>query len=74
MTHTCTQGNQGDSQLLMVESQIGNLTSGPFLAITYVLSAELSHVSPFKTSRLQERSNDINNSSIQCVLTPAIAF
>jgi hypothetical protein len=26
---TCTQGNRGNSQLLMVRSQIGNLTFGP---------------------------------------------
>jgi hypothetical protein len=26
---TCTQGNRGDSWLLVVRSQIGNLTSGP---------------------------------------------
>jgi len=28
---TCTQGNQGDSQLLVVENQIGNLTPDPSL-------------------------------------------
>jgi len=31
MSHaTCTQGNQGDSQLLVVESQIANLTPDPY--------------------------------------------
>jgi len=33
---TCTQGNQGDSWLLMVGNQIGNLSPDPFLAITCV--------------------------------------
>jgi hypothetical protein len=35
-----------DSQLLVVESQIGNLTPAVLLAITYVLDAQMSNASP----------------------------
>ncbi len=44
---TYTQINQGDFLLLMVGSQIGNLIPDPSLAITYVLSTQMGHESPF---------------------------
>jgi hypothetical protein len=61
---TFTQRNQGDSRLLVVF----------LLAITYVLSTQMDHASPFWTSTFQELSNGINNYFIQWVLTLAIAF
>jgi hypothetical protein len=48
MSHTtCTQGNQGDSQLLVVGSQIVNLT--PDLSFDYNLCVkfQMGHTSPF---------------------------
>ncbi len=39
------------------------------LAITYVLSTQMSHASPFLTFTFQELSNVIRNFLIQCVLT-----
>jgi hypothetical protein len=44
------------------------------LAITYVLSPQMDHASPFQTSKFQEISNDINIFLIQWVLTLAIAL
>jgi hypothetical protein len=75
MSHaTCMQINWGDSWLLVVESQIGNLIPSHFLAITYVLNIQMDHANPFKTSRFQKLSNDIRNFSIQWFLTPLIAL
>jgi hypothetical protein len=73
MSHaTCRHGNQGDSWLLMVGSQIVNLTFALLLAITCVWSFQIGHASPFETSTLQEFFHDIKNVSIQWVLTPTI--
>jgi hypothetical protein len=44
------------------------------LAITCVSDIQMGHASPLWTSPFQELSNDIRNSSIQWVLTYAIAF
>jgi hypothetical protein len=44
---TYAQVNQGDSRLLMVRSQIGILIHDFFFAITYVLSIQIGHTSPF---------------------------
>jgi hypothetical protein len=51
MLHTtCTQGNWGDSQLLVIGSQTVNLTiwlPALLLAITCVSSVQMGHASPF---------------------------
>jgi hypothetical protein len=47
MSHnTYTQGNRGDSQLLVVGSQIGNWLPAFLLAITCVFSVQMGHVGP----------------------------
>jgi hypothetical protein len=71
---TCTQVNQGDSQLLVVENQIRSLTPDLLLAITCVLSTQMGHTSPFYASTSQEISNFIRNFSIQWVLTLEITL
>jgi hypothetical protein len=54
MSHaTWTRGNQGDSWLLMVGSQIANLTPGPLLAITCVSDIQMPAASPFLTFMIQ---------------------
>jgi hypothetical protein len=57
------QGNQVDSQLLVVGSQIANLTLGLSLAITYVLDVQMGNGNPFETSKFQDLFNDIKKSS-----------
>jgi hypothetical protein len=44
---TCTQVNQGDAQLLMIDNQIDTLTIDLFSAIICVLSTQMDHASPF---------------------------
>ncbi len=44
---TWTQVNRGDSWLLTVGSQIGNWLPTLLLTITYYLSSQMNHVSPF---------------------------
>jgi len=44
---SCTQGNQSDSQLLMVGGQINNLTLGPFFGHNLVLGTQMGHANPF---------------------------
>ncbi len=44
------------------------------LTITCVSDVQIGHASPFQTFTFQELSNDIRNSSIRWVLTPAIVF
>jgi hypothetical protein len=45
---TCTQGNQGDSQLLVVKSQIGNLTFDPSFGQNFFKkNAQMGLASPF---------------------------
>ncbi len=44
---TYTQVNQGDFLLLVVGSQIDNLTLALLLTIIYVLSTQMGHPSPF---------------------------
>jgi hypothetical protein len=75
MSHTtCTQGNQVDSRLFVVGSQIANLTLALLLAITCVSDVQMGDASPFWTSTFQGIFNDIKNFSSHSVLTPAIAF
>jgi hypothetical protein len=40
----CTQGNQVDSQLLVVGNQTANLTPGHFLAITCVIDVQMNNL------------------------------
>ncbi len=70
----CMQGNRKDSWLLVVRSQIGNLTPDPSFGHNLCLSVQMGHASPFQTSKFQELSNDIRNSLIQWVLTFAMAL
>jgi hypothetical protein len=44
---TCMQGNHGDFRLLVVESQIGNLTLSLSFGTIYVLSVQMSQANPF---------------------------
>jgi len=44
---TCTQGNQNNSQLLMVKNQIDNLTPGPFFGHNLCFNTRMSHANPF---------------------------
>jgi hypothetical protein len=70
MLHTTyTQGNQGDFLLLMVGSQIVNLTPGPSFGYNLCVKLQMGHASPFYASKFHELSNDIRNFSIQWVLT-----
>ncbi len=71
---TYTQVNQVDSWLLMVKSQTTNLTPDLLLAISCVSDVQMGHASPFQTSTFQYLFNDINNSLVHWVLTPAIAL
>jgi hypothetical protein len=75
MSHaTFTQGNWGDSQLLMVENQIVNLIIGLSFAHNLCLKCPNGLCKPTLNIYVQELSNDITNSLIQWVLTPAIIF
>jgi hypothetical protein len=48
MSHvTFMQGNWGDSWLLMVGSQVGNLTLGPFFGHNLCFKNLNGHASPF---------------------------
>ncbi len=71
---TCTQGNQVDFWLSMVESQLPIWLFAFLLNITCVTDIQMVHSSPFWTSKSQYLSNGINNSSRQGVLTLAIAL
>jgi hypothetical protein len=75
MCHTtCTKGNQGDSRLLVVESQIANLIINPSFGHNLCLNTQMGHAILFQTSMFQDLSNDIDNSSIQWVLSPEISL
>jgi hypothetical protein len=71
---TYTQGNWVDSRLLMVWNQSANLT--PDLSFGYNLCFRCPNGSckPILTYVFQYLFNDINNSSIHWVFTPAITF
>jgi len=72
---TCTQGNRGDSWLLVVGSYIDNLT--PDLSFGYNLCVKCpngSYEPIFDIYVPRAFSNDIMNSLIWWVLTPAIVF
>jgi hypothetical protein len=46
---TCTQGNQGDFQLLVVENQTTNLIPDLSFGHNLYFSIQMSHASPFET-------------------------
>jgi len=65
MSHiTCTQGNQGNYQLLMVRSQIVSLIPDLSFGHNLCFKCPNGDASPFQISTFQELSNDIKNSSI----------
>ncbi len=45
---TCTQVNQGDSLLLVVGNQIGNLILNPSFGHNLCLNTQMGHASPFR--------------------------
>jgi hypothetical protein len=71
---TCTQGNHGDSWLLVVGSQIDKLILDISFGHILCFSAQMGHATHFRHLSSQKFSNDIKNSSILWVLTFAIAF
>jgi hypothetical protein len=71
---TCTQGNQGDSFLLMVEKQIANLTPNPSFGHNLCFRYPNGSCEPILNIYIpRDFSNDIRNCSIQWVLTFVIA-
>ncbi len=58
----------------MVEGQIVKLTPDPSFGHNLCLKCSMGHANPFWKSTFQELSNDIMNSLIQWVLTPAISL
>jgi len=75
MSHaTWTPRNQGDSGLLVVGSQIANLTPSPSLGYILCVKCPNGSCEPILTSRFQDLSIDIINSLIQWVLTLVIIF
>jgi hypothetical protein len=71
---TCTHHDQVDSQLLVVGSQIANLTPGPSFSHNLCYSVQMAHARPFRTSTFQDLSYDIKNTSMRGVLTLTIVF
>jgi len=71
---TYMQGNQGDSRLLVVKSQIGNLIPNPSFGHNLCFNYSNESCEPILTFKFQDISNDIRNSSIQWVLTLTIAL
>jgi hypothetical protein len=68
MSHTTfTQGNWGDSRVLMVGSQIVNLIPNHSFGHNFVKSVQMGHASPFQTSTFQDLFNDIRISSINWI-------
>jgi hypothetical protein len=66
MSHaTCTKGIRGDFQLLMVGSQIANMTSSLSFGHNLFFRYPKGDASPFQTSKFQELSNDIKKVLIQ---------
>jgi len=63
-----------NSRLLVVGSQIGNLTPAFLLPITWAADVQMAHARPFWASTLQELFIDINNAPMQGDLTPQIVF
>jgi len=62
MVHTtCTQGNEGNSRLLVVGIKLPIWFPTLHLAITYVLNTQMGHASPFYTSMFHELFNDVKN-------------
>jgi hypothetical protein len=71
---TCTQGNRGDSWLLMVGNQIANLTLDPSFDHNLCFKCPNGSYEPILDITFQDLFNDIRNSLIQWVLILAIAL
>jgi hypothetical protein len=65
---TCTQGIQGDSQLLVVESQIVNSTPDLSFADNFCFNHPNGSCEPILEIYILRVSNDIRNFTIQWVL------
>jgi hypothetical protein len=75
MSHaTYMQGNWGDSWLLVVKSQTANLTFGPSFGHNLCLKCPNGSCEPILDIYVPKDFNDVRNSSIQWVLTLAIAL
>jgi hypothetical protein len=75
MWHTTyTQGNWGDSWLLMVGSHIVNLTPNPSFGHNLCSKCPNGWCEPIQIFTFQDLFNDIRNILIQWVLTPTIAL
>jgi hypothetical protein len=61
VAHHLHTSKSGRVLFLVVKNQIGNFTSNLSFGITYVLSTQMGHASPFKTSKFQEISNGESN-------------
>ncbi len=70
----CTHVFQGDFWLLGSWVKLALWLTTLLLTITCVLSTQMGHASPFKTSMFQEISNGLRNFLMQWVLTPEISF
>jgi hypothetical protein len=71
---TYTQGNQGDSLLLMVRSQIDNLIHGPSFGPNLCFKCPNGSCKPISDIYILNFFNDIRKSSIKLVLTPKITL
>jgi hypothetical protein len=68
------QVNQGDSRFLMVGNQIVSLTLNLFFYHNLCCNTQMSHVSPFQTSKSQKLFIGLKDFSIQWILTFEIFF
>jgi hypothetical protein len=71
---TCMQGNWVDSWLLVVRSQIANLTPGFSFGHNLCFKCPNGSCEPISDIYVSIHSNDIRNYSVHWVLTPAIAL
>jgi hypothetical protein len=71
---TCTKGSQGDSRLLVVNSQIGNLTPSPSFGHNLCFNYPNGSCKPILDVYVPEATNDVKNFSIQWILAPTITL
>jgi hypothetical protein len=69
---TCAHRDWVDTRLLVVGSQTGSLTPGPFFDHNLCCKCPNGSCEEFRTSTLQDLFNDIKHTSMRGVLTPAI--
>ncbi len=65
---TCTHQNRVDSHFQWSGVKLSTMRG------QWSTFSQMAHARPFWTSKLEDLSNDIKNTSMQGVLTPAIAF